>query len=110
MNGALTMDKFSDEYRTCFLCKRSETSYNKLETHHIFQNANRNKSDEYCLTVTLCADCHRLKPWAAHKSGKTMQYLHGYGQRKAMAEQGWTVEQFREIFGANYLEEDINDE
>lgn len=32
-----------------------------------------------------------------------MQYLHEYGQRKAMQENGWTVEQFREVFGKNYL-------
>ena len=102
------MDKhFSDEYRTCFLCKRTETSYNRLEVHHLYQNGNRNKSDEYGLTVLLCADCHRLKPWAAHRSGKTMQYLHEYGQRLAQKKYGWTIEQFREVFGANYLQEEV---
>jgi hypothetical protein len=35
-----------------------------------------------------------------------MDYVHKYGQHKAMKEQGWTVEQFREIFGANYLDDD----
>lgn len=99
------MDKhFSDEYRTCFLCKRTETSYNRLEVHHLYQNGNRNKSDEYGLTVLLCADCHRLKPWAAHRSGKTMQYLHEYGQILAQKKYGWTVEEFREVFGANYID------
>ena len=97
--------KFSDEYRTCFLCKRTETAYNRLEVHHIFQNANRNKSDKYGLTVLLCADCHREKPWAAHQSGKTMDYLHKYGQRLAQEKYGWTVEQFREIFGASYIDD-----
>lgn len=95
--------RFSDEYRTCFLCKRTETSYNRLEVHHIFQNGNRNKSEQYGLTVLLCADCHRLKPWAAHQSGKTMEYLHKYGQKKFMEEQNMTAEQFAEIFHANYL-------
>lgn len=99
------MDKFSDEYRKCFLCKRTETACNRLEVHHIFQNANRNKSDEYGLTVLLCADCHRLKPWAAHQSGKTMDYLHKYGQNLAQEKYGWTVEQFREIFGASYIDD-----
>jgi hypothetical protein len=32
-----------------------------------------------------------------------MQYLHEYGQRKAMQEQGWTVDEFREIFGRSYI-------
>lgn len=93
------------DYRTCFLCNRTETCYNRLETHHIYQNANRNKSEQYGLTVLLCANCHRLKPWAAHKSGKTMKYLHQYGQQKAMQQFGWSVDEFREIFGANYLDE-----
>jgi hypothetical protein len=34
-----------------------------------------------------------------------MDYLHKYGQRKAMKEQNWTVEQFREIFGASYIDD-----
>lgn len=33
-----------------------------------------------------------------------MQYLHEYGQHKAMLENGWTIEQFIEVFGKNYLE------
>ena len=97
------------EYRTCFLCKRSETSYNRLEVHHIFQNANRNKSDKYGLTVLLCANCHRTGDYAAHRNGKTMQYLHEYGQRLAMERYGWSIEEFREVFGANYLDEKEND-
>ena len=33
-----------------------------------------------------------------------MQYLHEYGQRKAMQENNWTIEQFREVFGKNYID------
>ena len=33
-------------------------------------------------------------------------YLHRYGQRKAMAENGWSIAEFREIFGRNYLDEE----
>lgn len=32
-----------------------------------------------------------------------MQKLHEYGQKKAMEEQGWTVDEFRQVFGKNYL-------
>lgn len=95
-----------DDYRYCFLCKKSETSYNRLEVHHLFQNAYRKKADKYGLTVLLCAGCHREKPWAAHRSGDTMNYLHKYGQKKAMKLMGWTVEQFRQEFGQNYLDEE----
>ena len=92
-----------DEIEKCFLCGRNRHA--GLEVHHIFQNAYRNKSEQYGATVVLCADCHRLAPHAAHRDGATMKYLHQYGQRKVMQEQSWTVEQFREVFGANYLED-----
>jgi hypothetical protein len=32
-----------------------------------------------------------------------MQRLHEYGQKKAMEEQGWTEDEFRQHFGKNYL-------
>ena len=87
----------------CFLCKRNRNA--GLEVHHIFQNAYRNKSEQYGATVVLCADCHRLAPHAAHRSGETMAYLHKYGQRKVMHEYGLTVEEFIDLFGQNYLDE-----
>ena len=99
-----------DDYKTCFLCKRNGCG-DRLERHHIFGGARRQLSEKYGLVVYLCGSrCHREGKYSAHQNADVMQYLHEYGQCKAMAEQGWTVEQFREIFGANYLEEDINDE
>ena len=88
----------------CFLCKRNRHA--GLETHHIFQNAYRNKSDYYGATVTLCADCHRLADHAAHRCKATMDYLHKYGQRKVMTEHNLTREEFIEIFGQNYLDDE----
>lgn len=97
--------KFSDEYRTCFLCKRTETAYNRLERHHIFGNAYRDKSEHYGLVVYLCGErCHRLGRLSAHQNSEVTDYLHKYGQKKAMTEQGWSKEEFMEIFGRNYLE------
>lgn len=75
-------------------------------TRRIFGGARRKLSDKYGLCVTLCEECHRLSKHAVHQSAATMQYLHEYGQRKAMQENGWTVEQFREVFGKNYLQEE----
>lgn len=34
-----------------------------------------------------------------------MLYLHRYGQKRAMEENGWTAEEFRLKFGKNYLED-----
>ena len=89
----------------CFLCNRNRHA-GRLELHHIFGAANRKLSDKYGLCVTLCEECHRTAQHAVHQSAETMQYLHEYGQRKAMQENGWDVQTFREIFGKNYLQED----
>lgn len=91
-------------YKKCFLCGRNGNG-DRLELHHIFGAANRDKSDKYGLTVYLCGErCHRLGRLSVHQNAEVMEYVHKYGQRKAMEEQGWTKEEFREIFGRNYLE------
>jgi uncharacterized GH25 family protein len=43
---------------------------------------------------------------AAHQCKETAQRLHEYGQRKFMQEQNATIDDFRRIFGKNYLEVD----
>ena len=35
-----------------------------------------------------------------------MQRLHEYGQALAMTENGWSIDEFRAIFGKSYLPED----
>lgn len=93
----------NEEYCSCFLCGRNGNG-DPLERHHIYSGANRKLSEKYGLVVYLCGSrCHRNGEKAVHRCKETAQYLHEYGQRKAMAEQGWTIEQFREVFGRNYL-------
>ena len=100
MNGS---DVMSD-YRECFLCRRNGRG-DRLERHHIFGAANRDKSEKYGLVVWLCGErCHRLGKFSAHQNGEVMQYLHQFGQKKCMEEQGWTKEQFASVFGKNYLD------
>lgn len=92
------------DYPKCFLCGRNGNG-DRLERHHIFGAANRNKSEKYGLVVWLCGErCHRTGRMSVHQNADVMEYLHKYGQRKAMAEQKWTKEQFAEIFHANYLD------
>lgn len=95
------------EYRKCFLCGRSETEYNRLEVHHLFQGRGRRQiCDRYGLTVPLCHSCHNEPPLGAHYNKETADYLHKYGQRKAMTEQGWSTAEFIGIFGKNYLDQE----
>lgn len=90
--------------KKCFLCGRNGNG-DRLELHHIFGAANRDKSDQLGLTVWLCGErCHRLGKYSAHQNGEVAAYLHAYGQRKAMKEQNWTAEEFKSVFGANYIE------
>ena len=84
---------------TCFLCGR----YGPLEKHHIFGAANRKKSEKYGLVVGLCHDCHNEPHRGAHHNKDTALYLHQWGQRKAMLEQGWSTYDFIREFGKNYL-------
>lgn len=82
----------------CFLCGR----YANLERHHIFGSAMRKKSEKYGLVVNLCHDCHNEKG-GVHHNAELMQKFHEYGQKKAMEENGWTVDDFRREFYKNYL-------
>ena len=91
--------------KKCFLCGRNGNG-DPLDKHHIYQSAYRDKSEKYGLYVYLCHErCHIFGKYSAHQNGEIMKYLHQYGQRKAMQEQGWTIEEFREIFGQNYLDD-----
>ncbi len=75
-----------------------------MDRHHLFGGANRDKSEKYGLTVLLCHErCHIFGKYSAHQNGKISEYLHKYGQKKAMREQGWTKEQFMKVFSCNYL-------
>lgn len=94
------------EQRYCFLCGRNGQD-DRLERHHIFGGSNRNLSERYGLVADLCGErCHRTGRDSVHQNGEIAKMLHRYGQRKAMEENNWTIEQFRKVFGMNYLEED----
>ena len=91
---------------TCFLCGRNGAG-DPLEIHHCFPGSLRQKSEQYGLTVYLCGSrCHRNGKKAAHKSKETQLLLKRWAQRKAMEENGWTLEDWRREFGKNYLEEE----
>ena len=74
-----------------------------MEEHHIFGGARRKKSEKYGLVVDLCHPCHNEPPRGAHHNKDTALYLHQWGQRKAMLEQGWSTHDFIREFGKNYL-------
>lgn len=92
--------------KCCFICKRNGC-LDPLERHHIFGGGRRKLSEKYGLVVYLCGSrCHREGKYSAHQNAEIADYLHRFGQKKAMREQGWTAEEFREVFGANYLNDE----
>ena len=92
-----------EDDRKCWLCGRNGAG-DPLERHHIYQGALRNKSEKYGLVVYLCGNsCHRNGKYAVHRCRETRDTLMRWGQKKAMEEQGWDIEQFREVFGKNFL-------
>mgnify|MGYP006991702213 CR=1 FL=1 len=91
----------------CFLCQNWE----ELEEHHIFPGPFRPISTKYKLTVRVCAGCHREDRDAIHRCGAPRLAVQKYGQKKAMREQGWSVEEFIQRLGKNYLDpEDMEEE
>ena len=92
--------------RECWLCGRNGNK-DPLDAHHIFGGPNRKLSEKYGLVVPLCHHrCHESGPEAVHRNRETAQRLHEWGQEKAMREQGWSIEDFRRVFGRNYLPAD----
>ena len=92
--------------KKCFLCGRNGNG-DRLERHHIFGGARRPLSEKYGLVVDLCGNrCHRLGEYSAHQNAEVAAFLHKYGQRKAMTEQGWTTAEFIRKLGKNYLDQE----
>ena len=87
------------DMKKCFLCGR----YTYTERHHIFNGADRKKSEKYKLVVDLCPECHRTGKYAVHNCIETKRKLQRYGQQKAMIENDWNTEDFLKVFGRNYL-------
>lgn len=92
--------------RECFLCGRNGNG-DPLDRHHVFGGGLRKKSERYGLVVDLCHHrCHQYGPEAAHQNAETRDELHRWAQKKAMKENGWTVDEFVRQFGKNYLDAD----
>ena len=93
---------------TCYLCKLLHDDYSEkyTEEHHVFGGwANRDLSERYGLKVYLCIYHHREGKEAVHNNHELMMRLKALGQQSF--EQHYQ-ENFREIFGKNYKEEDMN--
>ena len=102
----MRMTTAKDLPKACFLCGRNGVG-DPLDAHHIFGGANRKLSERYALVIPLCHDrCHENGRNAVHRNAAVAQAVHEFGQRLCMDRMGWNIEEFRAVFGRNYLEED----
>ena len=89
--------------KQCYLCGANGRA-DGLDRHHIFGGANRKLSEKMGLVVYLCHDkCHLFGAGAVHQNADVRARLHEEGQRRAMEAMKWSVEEFRAVFGKNYL-------
>ncbi len=92
-----------DDKTVCFLCGRN-ANLEPLDCHHVFGAANRKKSEKYGLKVYLHHNqCHIFGKDSVHQNNEINQALKAQAEQKAMEYYGWTVDEFRNIFGKNYL-------
>ena len=97
------MSKYKDaesilqEVRYCKVCGFEEPV---LARQHVFEGpANRRQSAKYGLWVWVCPDCHK----DIHERPEAYKKLKQDAQEIAMKTYGWSVDDFRRIFGKNYL-------
>ena len=87
----------------CFLCGMN-ASLEPLDLHHVFNKADKKKSEKYGLTVYLHHNkCHIFGKDSVHQNAAVNNALKAKAQEIAMERYGWTTEDFIRIFGRNYL-------
>ena len=91
----------------CFICGMN-SNLEPLDCHHCFEgNPNRKLSEKYGLKVYLHhSKCHIFGENSVHVNAKVDRAIKRIAQKKAMKYYGWTVEEFIQIFGKNYIERD----
>ena len=87
------------EEKKCYICG----SVRWIEIHHVFGGADRKTSDIYGLTVPLCHYCHNEPPNGVHFNKEIRRKLQSKAQKIAMKHYKWSIEDFRDRFGRNYL-------
>lgn len=91
------MDTIIQDERVCFhpACDKTEG----LELHHLLAGSYRNGAEKLGLKVFLCHD-HHMK---LHENETDMMKMRAFAQGYAMAYYGWTLDEFREKIGRNFI-------
>lgn len=93
------MGSIIQEEKECFVCKTRQG----LHKHHVFYGtANREKSEQYGLTVWLCGRHHNMSDEGVHFNKELDDKLKKHAQRKFESTHG-NREAFRMIFGKSFI-------
>lgn len=86
------LDKRQD---ICCICNRSDKP---LQRHEVFHGPFREKSKRYGCWIAVCYECHDK----LHQGGALERGVKGAIQNMAMDRYGWTIDEWRLLFGKNY--------
>jgi len=80
----------------CYICGL----YTYCNPHHLIEGIGRRKlSDKYGLVVNACFNCHR----DIHDHPERYLYLKKEAQQFAMKQYSWSIQDWINKFGKNYL-------
>ena len=82
----------------CFICGMN-ANLEPLDEHHVYPAANRKNSEKYGLKVYI----HHFGKDSVHQNAEVDRALKATVQKIAMRRYGWTVQDFRSIFGKSYI-------
>lgn len=96
-----------DDKNYCYLCGKN-ANFEPLDEHHVFGAANRKLSEKYGLKVYLHHnECHIFGKNSVHQNAKVNNSLKARVQEIAMLHYGWSIDDFRKLFGKNYIDEEL---
>lgn len=80
------------------------TNLEPLDCHHVYGASNRKNSEKYGLKVYIHHNkCHIFGKNSVHQNAEINRALQKIVQKRAMRHYGWSIEDFRNIFGRNYI-------
>lgn len=92
---------------TCYLCMRLENRYcihKTVHEHHVYPGYNRQISEANGFKVYLCPEHHEFSKAAVHENYENMRLIQQDCQREF--ERTHTREEFMELIGRNYLNDE----
>lgn len=94
------MDSILQKQKRCLIC---HTTMN-LHCHHVYEGRGvRPISEKYGLKVWLCARHHNMSDEGVHFNPELNRKMKQWAQKKAMAHYEWSIDDFINIIGKNYL-------